>query len=214
VTVAETHGYHRQALGVAADAIVIGAFVTPLKLSRRCLALWREVLDRIPRALLAFSPNHPALRPVFERLCAAAGIARERLVFVAQGGDDAKNQARYTLVDFVLDPMPFGGVNGVLEPLAAGVPVVALVGRRHGERSAYSILRNLGVTDTVANSGREYVEIAVRLAQDRTFMQSVRGAIAQGMRSSPLVDMPAHTRNLEAAYIEALRQKAPGVLDY
>jgi predicted O-linked N-acetylglucosamine transferase (SPINDLY family) len=153
------------------------------------------------------------LRPVFERLCAAAGIAKERLVFVPQGGDDARNQARYALVDFVLDPMPFGGVNGVLEPLAAGVPVVTLLGRRHGERSAYSILRNLGVTDTIAHSGRDYVDIAVRLAEERSFMQTVRDAIQQGLRSSPLVDMPAHTRNLEDAYVEALRRKAPGVLE-
>ena len=96
-----------------ADAVVIGAFVTPMKLSRRCLSLWRDVLERMPARVLAFSPTHPALRPVFERLCAAAGIARIASLFLPQGRDDAENQARYALVDFVLDPMPFGGVNGV-----------------------------------------------------------------------------------------------------
>ena len=168
---AATHPFTRQALGLAPDAIVIGAFVTPMKLSRRCLVLWRDVLARVPRARLAFSPAHPALRPVFERFCTTAGIARERLLFVPQGRDDAENQARYALVDFVLDPMPFGGVNGTLEPLDVGVPVVTLVGERHGERSAYSILANLGVTTTVGETGREYVDIAVRLAEDAAFMQ-------------------------------------------
>jgi protein O-GlcNAc transferase len=207
------HPFHRATLGIPEDAVVIGAFVTPMKLSRRCLSLWREVLERLPRASLAFSPTHPALRPVFERLCAAAGIARNRLLFLPQGRDDAENQARYAVIDFVLDPMPFGGVNGVLEPLDAGVPVVTLVGRRHGERSAYSILSNLGVTHTVAQGGRDYVDIAARLAQDPGFMRDVRQSIRAGLRSSTLVDMPAHTRNLEAAYVEALRQKAPDVLE-
>ncbi len=59
---------------------------------------------------------------------AAAGIAADRVLFLPQGRDDAQNQARYRLIDFVLDPMPFGGVNGSMEALAMLVPVVALVG--------------------------------------------------------------------------------------
>jgi predicted O-linked N-acetylglucosamine transferase (SPINDLY family) len=209
---AGAHPFHRAALGIAADAIVLGTFVAPMKLSRRCLALWRDVLARLPRAVLAFSPTHPALRPVFERLAAAAGIARERFVFVPQGRNDAENQARYALVDFVLDPMPFGGVNGVIEPLDAGVPVVTLLGKRHGERSAYTILSNLGVTSTVAEGGREYVDIAVRLAEDGAFLREVKDAIRAGLAQSPLVDMAAHARHLEAAYLAALAERAPEAL--
>ena len=212
IEAATTSPFTRENLRMAGDRVAIGAFVTPMKLSRRCLSLWRDVLERVPRAVLVFSPNHAALRPVFERLCAASGIAADRLVFIPQGRSDAENQARYALIDFVLDPMPFGGVNGVLEPLDAGVPVVTIVGKRHGERTAYSILRNLGVTHTVAQGGREYVDIAVRLAQDEDFMREVREAIRAGLRSSALVDMPAHTRNLEAAYVEALSRNAPETL--
>jgi predicted O-linked N-acetylglucosamine transferase (SPINDLY family) len=212
VAPAAAHPFHRSALGIPADAVVIGAFVTPMKLSRRCLTLWRDVLARVPRARLAFSPTHPAHRPAYERIAAAAGIARERLVFLPQGRDDAENQARYAVVDFVLDPMPFGGVNGVLEPLDAGVPVVTLLGRKHGERSAYTILANLGVVQTVAQGGRDYVELAVRLADDPAFKREVRDAIRAGLASSPLVDRLAHTRHLEAAYLAALQEAAPDVL--
>jgi predicted O-linked N-acetylglucosamine transferase (SPINDLY family) len=209
---ATDHPFHRAALGIAPDAIVIGAFVSPLKLSRRTLALWREVLERVPRARLAFSPSAPWLRDFYPRLLKAAGIDEARAVMLPQGRDDAENQARYTLVDLVLDPMPFGGVNGVLEPLDMGVPVVTLCGRSHGERSAYSILSNLGVTATVAQTGREYTDIAVRLADDAAFMRDVRAQIQAGLAQSPLVDMVAHTRNLESAYIAALADKAPDVL--
>jgi len=44
--------YTRKQAGIAAEAIVIGAFVTPLKLSQRCLELWREVLHRLPTAVI------------------------------------------------------------------------------------------------------------------------------------------------------------------
>jgi predicted O-linked N-acetylglucosamine transferase (SPINDLY family) len=84
----------RERLGLAATAVVIGAFCTPMKLSQRCLALWRDVVRRIPQAVLAFSPLQPALRPVFQRICAAGGIDANRIVFIPQGRDDAENQAR------------------------------------------------------------------------------------------------------------------------
>ena len=198
-----------QSLGVGDVAILLGAFVNPLKWSRRCLALWREVLERLPQARLAISPVAAHWRPVYSRLAAAAGIDASRIVVVPQQRGDVRNQARYAIVDFVLDPMPFGGVNGVLEPVAAGVPVVTLLGRRHGERSAYSILANLGVIDTVAHTARDYVDIAVRLATDAAFARSVRDAIASGLAHSTLTDGAGHTRALERAYLEALLARSP-----
>jgi predicted O-linked N-acetylglucosamine transferase (SPINDLY family) len=213
VAPAAEHPFRRAALGIAADAIVIGAFVSPMKLSRRCLMLWRDVLARVPRARLAFSPVDPALRATFERLLAAAGIGPDRCMFLPQGRDDGENQARYTLVDLVLDPTPYGGVNGTLEALDMGVPVVTLQGRRHGERTSYSILANLGVTETIATSGTEYVDIAVRLATDPAFMRAVRERIREGLRQSALSDTVGHTRALERAYLAALAAKAPEVLE-
>ena len=204
--------YRRDALRISAAATVIGAFSAPLKLSQRCLATWRDVLARIPGAVLAFSPVDPALRGTYARLAASSGIDPKRIVFIPQGRDDAENQARYRLVDLVLDPMPYGGVNGTMEALAMGVPVVTLVGRRHAERSSYSILTNLGVTDTIARTGPEYVDIAARLAGEPGFMREVRDRIARGLAHSPLTDMAAHVRNLEHAYVAALAQAAPETL--
>ena len=203
---AVVHPFDRRALGIAADTVVLGAFVTPMKLSRRCLTLWRDVLARVPRAKLAFSPAQPAHRDSYVRLAGAMGIGPDRLLFLPQGGDDAQNQARYHLVDYVLDTMPFGGVNGTIEALAMGVPVVTLVGKRHGERTTYSILFNLGVTSTIAQTGRDYVDIAVRLADDSAFRAAVKADIARGLVASPLVDTALHTRNLEEAYRTALTE--------
>jgi predicted O-linked N-acetylglucosamine transferase (SPINDLY family) len=108
--------------------------------------------------------------------------------------------------------MPYGGVNGTLEALDMNVPVVTLVGRKHGERSTYSILANLGVMQTVATSGSEYVEIALQLATDAAFKAQIKAAIRAGLQRSPLTDMDAHTRHLEQAYLQALEQRYPAAL--
>ena len=206
---ATEHPFHRDRLNIRRDAMVIGAFVNPLKLSRRCLSLWREVLDRAPQALLAISPLSPEARGVYVRLLTAANIPLQRVVLLPQGRNDEENQARYNVIDFTLDPLPYGGVNGTLEALDMGVPVVTLCGKKHSERTSYSILENLGVSDTVAASGSEYVDIAIRLATESEFMSRVRAAIKAGLAHSVLTDMPQHTRALEAAYVEALARAQP-----
>ena len=209
---AAVHPYQRDRLGIAVDAVVIAAFVNPMKMSRRCLALWREVLAQVPRALLALSPLSPGAGEAQRGLLAAAGISPDRTILIPAGRDEAENQARYCAVDFVLDPLPYGGVNGTLEALDMAVPVVTLCGRRHGERSSYSILANLGVYDTVAYDGREYVAIAARLANDLGFITRVKASIRAGLSASPLTDMDAHARNLERAYLTALELRYPAAL--
>jgi len=176
------------------------------------LSLWRDVLERIPRSVLAISPLSPEARGVYGRLLGAAGIPKDRVVVLPQGRNDAESWARYSVLDFALDPLPYGGVNSTLEALDMGVPVVTLCGRKHGERTSHSILANLGVTQTVTESGTEYVAVAVRLATDPTFRAEVKSAIAAGLVSSALTDMSRHTRALEAAYENALAQRDPNVL--
>lgn len=204
------HDYSRDTLNIASDAIVLGAFYNILKLSSRCLEAWRIVLERAPHALLAFSPMNDAAKPSYLRRVVAAGIDPARVIFIPYGGSDEMNQARYEVIDLVLDAFPYGGVNGTLEALDAGVPVVALCGEKHSERTTYSILENLGVRDTVAATESDYVEIACRIIADTVLRKRLENDIRKGIDSSPLTDMEQHTRNLEAAYREALERTGFG----
>ncbi|MFI4925734.1 MAG: tetratricopeptide repeat protein, partial [Vicinamibacteria bacterium] len=85
----------RAALRIPGDAVVIGAFVTPLKLSRRCLTLWKEIADRVPKARFAFSPLREDFRDALVRITTAAGYPAEPVVFIQPGGDDATHHASY-----------------------------------------------------------------------------------------------------------------------
>ncbi|CAH1387462.1 O-linked N-acetylglucosamine transferase, SPINDLY family protein [Candidatus Nitrotoga sp. M5] len=204
---ASQHNYQRKKFGIAKHAIVLGAFVSLIKLSPRCLALWRRVLEAVPYTVLAFSPHNTEAKTSYLQRLKVAGIAATRVVFIPPGKDGAHNQARYTMVDMVLDTLPYGGVNGTLEALDMGVPVVTLCGERHGERTGFSILTNLGVTATIASNEQEFIDISKRLANDQTFYTSVTDAIRRGLADSPLVNMDDYVRHLEETFRQALLQK-------
>jgi protein O-GlcNAc transferase len=198
-------GLRRAALGLPESAVVFGVFVGVLKLSQRCVAAWRRILEAVPGSVLAFSPQHDEDRRAIERRLTGLGIEAPRLAFIPfRRGDDGYNRARYAVIDVVLDTMPYTGGDTTAAALDAGVPVVTRVGSRHAERMGYSILMHLGLTHTIAQSDDGYVELAVRLAQDRGFRDEVRAAVVIAMRDPAATDPVRYARALEAAYDRAL----------
>jgi protein O-GlcNAc transferase len=197
----------RSLLGLASGTFVCGAFVSLMKLSPRCLNLWRRVLEQLPSAVLAFSPAQASWQPAYLRWLQAHGIGRDRVVFVPCPADEAAQLARYHVLDVALDPLPCGNVNGTMEALAMGVPVVTLVGPRHGERLGNALLSRLGVTETIARDEDEFVRIVDRLARDPSWAAELRGLIAQRLVDSPVWNTAANVRGLEAAYDQMLAER-------
>jgi len=194
----------REQFGIAPDAIVFGAFVGLVKLSSRCLALWREILERVAGSRLAFSPFKENERPMLLRRLASAGIAAERVVFLPATWDEAKDRTRYAVVDIVLDTLPYTGGDTTAAALDMGIPVVTRCGDRHAERMTFSILAHLGVTSTVAHTDADYVAIACRLAFEPAWRAEVATTIRQHLAASPLADPAHYTRCLEDALRRAV----------
>jgi len=194
----------RAALGIAEAAPVLGEFVPVHKLSPRCLGLWRAILERVPDAVLLFSPSAPAEREGFRRQLAGYGIDPARAAFVPRGADEAGERSRYALTDLVLDTLPYSGGDTTLAALDAGIPVVTLIGTRHAERMSASIMRHMKLDALVTETEAAYVELAVGLLTDRArrtiVAADVRAKFAAAAASYPV----RYTRDLEAALDEAM----------
>jgi predicted O-linked N-acetylglucosamine transferase (SPINDLY family) len=198
----------REALGIAPGAIVFGTFVSLLKLSPRCLELWRTILERVPESVLAFSPHREEAREPYLRRLASFGIERDRVVFIPWTMDEGIDRARYRLVDAVLDTLPYTGGDTTAAALDMNVPVVTRVGERAAERMTWSLLAHLGVTDTAARSDEDYVAIACRIARDSAWRAELAAAIRDKLPASGLADFDRYVRSLEDAYERAVALKA------
>jgi protein O-GlcNAc transferase len=208
---ASAHTATRAELGIAESAIVFGAFVSLLKLSPRCLNLWRDILQRVPRSVLAFSPGSVSEQSLYQRRVAGFGIDPARVVFIPRAMDDAGDRARHSLVDVALDTMPYTGGDTTAAALDMGVPVVTRAGERHAERMGLSLLSYLGVTDTVTYDDPGYVAMACRLADDATWRAGVAARIADRFSHSNLADTRHYAACLEDAYARALIIKSGAV---
>lgn len=77
------------------------------------------------------------------------------------------------LADVFLDSLEWSGGVTTLEAIACDLPVVTMPGRYMRARHSYGILRQLGITDTIAHNKDEYVDLAVGLGADREWRTDV-----------------------------------------
>jgi protein O-GlcNAc transferase len=196
----------------AAAPVAFGAFVGLRKMSPRCLAAWARILARAPGTRLVFSPQAAADEDIFRRRVASFGIDPARVDFLPMTRDEAQDRGRYAALDVALDAFPYTGGDSAACALAEGVPFVTRCGPQHAQRVATSVLTHLGITETIAASDDEYVDIAVRLAQDPAWRARVDAAIAAALPDHDRA-LTAYTRSFEAALREAwrLRGGAPAI---
>ena len=195
----------RAELGIAPDAIVCATFVAAQKLSPRCLALWREFLAAVPKAMLLFSPQRDDDRTALGRRLEGFSIDASRVHFIAYEMQSLHD--RYALADLALDTLPYSGGDMTVAALSAGVPVATRIGSRHAERMSASILVHAGLNALVADSDQRYVELAIRLATDCAFRSAQRDAIRLALARPALTDPAVYAHALETAYIRALTEK-------
>jgi predicted O-linked N-acetylglucosamine transferase (SPINDLY family) len=190
-------------------AVTFGSFNNPAKVSAATLDVWARLLARLPGAQLLLKGKpfaDPATRALFLARLAERRIATERVQLVGWLPNSAAHLALYEQVDIALDPFPYNGTTTTCEALWMGVPVVTLKGDRHAARVGASLLTAAGMTDWIAGSADEYVEIATTLAADADALQTLRRSLRQRLAASALCDGPGFARKMENAYRMAWRR--------
>ena len=188
---------------LATGTLTFGSFNNPAKLSDKTLDAWATLLKRMPQSRLmlkGISFADASTRGLFLSRLDDREIAAERVELVAWQPSEAVHLAQYGHVDIALDPFPYNGTTTTCEALWMGVPVVTLRGDRHGGRVGASLLSQIDLTDLIANSVEEYVEIALALASNPGRLEELRRSLRPRMAASPLCDGPAFARKMEAAF--------------
>ena len=163
------------------------------------LALWGEILRRVPGAQLLLKNVRPG-REILVRMgqrAVRAGIDPARLTLRPGSKDYLRD---YLDVDIILDTYPYQGGGTTCEALFMGLPVVTLAGTRHGARFGASLLANAGLGELVADTPEAYVERAAALGSDMELLAALHTAIPRMMRASPLMAGGRYVRAVEAAY--------------
>ncbi len=174
------------------------------KVSPAALDLWAAILRAVPRSRLLLQAPAGSCRDDILRRFARHELSFERVEFVGRQPWEQYIQC-YQSIDIALDPFPYGGGISTCDALWMGVPVVTLSGHTAVGRAGRSILSNIGLPELIAETPKQYVEIAVALASDLPRLSGLRSTLRERIERSPIRDAARHARDVEAAFREMWR---------
>jgi predicted O-linked N-acetylglucosamine transferase (SPINDLY family) len=125
-----------------------------------------------PEALAKFTTR-------MERAFAGQGLnAHDHCVFI-DGMEPVRFDATFTLSDIFLDSIGWSGNNTTMESLMHNLPIVTMATPLMRGRHTLAIVQQMGVHELIADTVEQYVNIAVRLALDRTWRTAIKAKIAE-----------------------------------
>jgi protein O-GlcNAc transferase len=191
-----TLDWTRNMLGIPEDALVFVTAANYYKIIPEMQHCWAKLLAAVPNSRLLvhpFNPNWSSEYPIkrfsaeFDRVLASYGVSSDRfLLSTAKFPSRADVKALISVGDIYLDTFPFGGVNSLVDPLQAGLPVVAWEGETFRSRMGSALLRSIDLEDCVARDEAGYTKLCVTLAKDAALRTSVRERIQQAFVHPPI----------------------------
>jgi len=181
--------------------ITFGSFNNFSKVTPEIIKVWSKILQSVPNShLILKNPHISHEKKQYLELFKEEGIPEDRIKLYKTSTRMEEHLKLYNAMDIGLDPFPFNGATTTCEALWMGVPVITLIGDRHVGRVGASILRNVGLSDFIAQDVDGYIKLAINMADNINYLQEIRQGLRERMQSSPLCDHISFTNDVENAY--------------
>ena len=202
-------GLKRDDFGLQSDGTVYLCCQSAFKYLPQYDRVFAAIAKRLPASQFAFLAPNDLIRDDLckrlDRAFAADGLkGSDHCVLIPRALNLFDYWNLNLVSDVFLDTFVYSGCVTTLEAVACGLPVVTLPGEFHRGRHSYAILRQLGVTETIADSVEEYVDIAVRLGQDREWRAQILQRMSAGHGS--LFGDTSSVRALEDFFQRVVRE--------
>lgn len=176
--------------------ITFGCLNSFYKINDEVLALWSEVLKKVSTSRMLILADEGKHRTRMLEAISSMGIDPSRITFEVECPRTAYLDL-YNRVDISLDTFPYNGHTTTLDSLWMGVPVVTFPGSMAVSRGSFSILQNVGLTELIGSGREQYVTIAAELANNPEKLSTIRSALRERLRASPLMDAARFTKDFE-----------------
>jgi protein O-GlcNAc transferase len=185
------------------DQLILGSFCQVSKITETTLAIWGEVLRKLPDALLVLKSKgfqDKAVKNFLEKRLESYGVSAERMRLMPPVAEWSEHLDFYNLLDIALDTTPWSSATTGFEALGMGVPLVALRGDRMAARMSSSLVKGLGHHEWVANSPEEAANIIEDLGQSVTHLRENKKRLQEKTLASVLWDGFGICKELENAF--------------
>jgi protein O-GlcNAc transferase len=189
----------REECGLPEHGIVFCAFNTHYKIAPPVFDLWMRLLSRVEGSVLWLACCNDTVKVNLRQQASNKGVRPERIVFAERTQELKDHLARHRLADIFLDTWPYNAHTTASDALWAGLPVLTYSGKSNASRVAGSLLQAVGLPELITESLEGYEELAIRLATNRSCLDSLKEKLKEQMATAPLFDTYQYRRHFEEA---------------
>ncbi|MGB0135546.1 hypothetical protein, partial [Dokdonella sp.] len=180
----------RQQCGLPESGTVYVCFNNSYKLDQRSRQRMFSILRAVPDSVLWLLSGPGRSNERFGDLARAAGIDPQRLIFMDKL-PHAEYLTRYRHADLFLDTCTYNAHTTASDALWSGCPVLTTAGDTFAARVAASLNHHLGMEELSVGDDDAFIEMAIRIGQDRATRDRLHERLAERRHESGLFDMHA-----------------------
>jgi len=177
--------------------VTFGTICRYSKINDDMLAIWKEILDRVPDAKFLMRAqefiSNKTVDELYNRM-KAIGFDMDRIIFRPAVHDYF---ATISQLDIILDAYPYVGGATTLDALYMGVPVINFHSERHSTRFGKSILHSVGLEELSVDNVENYIGRAVALANDFETLDILHKNLRNMFITSDALNPVKYCRTLE-----------------
>ena len=155
---------------------------------------WAKILSMTKNSILVlypFSPNWggssfaQSFTDNMKAIFLQYGIHEKRLVIENTLPLIADVRAILRLADIYLDSFPYSGATSLIDPLSVGLPPIVYEGDALRFRQGAAMLREINLSDLIVKDEKDYVKLAIDLANQSQKRAYLRNQIISKMQNNP-----------------------------
>lgn len=206
----------RSSLGISEKEVVFVSGANFFKIIPELLTAWIKILKETHNSkilLFPFNPNWTSRYPVanfliqIESQCNLHGISKDRFTLVPPLPNRAAVLNLISLADIYLDSFPYSGMTSLLDPMAVGLPIVAIEGNFQRQRMSASALHSLGLSKWLVNSEQSYIERSIELANNVQLREKMKIDLEKSMSAGPkFLDSLWYSKEIEKLLLKKARK--------
>jgi predicted O-linked N-acetylglucosamine transferase (SPINDLY family) len=171
--------------------ITFGSFNNLRKVTSEVIAVWSQILKKIPNSKLLLKTEMLNYKFIQQRILSKFimyGVSKDQLILEGSSSRERLLES-YNKIDIALDTFPYNGGTTSFELSKMTVPLLTKKGDSFVSRCGFSINKNLSMDDWIANNNNDYISKAIKFSKDINYLLKVKKNLAAKIDMSPLFDI-------------------------
>ena len=183
------------------EKFILAAFHRVEKINPKVLDLWSKVLIKLDQAILWIQEPLPFAKKNLFYEFNRRGISEDKIYFAKKTKNLSDHLLRHKLADVFIDTFFYSSHSTGIFALWSGLPVVTIEGLNFASRVVPSLLKNLSMSELIANDEQEYIGIITKLYEQRELLKKLKDKLGIQKEKNKIYNSELFVRDLEKLYL-------------